>query len=278
MTIDYLVKIRILLMKTYKQVFSELKGQNRTALIPFFVIGDPDFDTSVRIVKTAIDAGADVLELGIAFSDPIADGPTIQKADIRAMRNGITVAKALEFIRKIKDYRDIPIGLLMYYNLVYQYGIEKFFNDFHKAGVNSVLVADLSIDDADEIIAPATSAGLDTVFMVTPVTDPERVKLIASKTTGFIYTVSVLGVTGSREKLSDTIEGLVGKLKELTSVPVCVGFGISTPEHAATIAQAGADGVIIGSKIVGLIENNLDDRERMLTGISTFLGEVKSAI
>ncbi len=265
-------------MKTYKQVFSELKGQNRTALIPFFVIGDPDFDTSVRIVKTAIDAGADVLELGIAFSDPIADGPTIQKADIRAMRNGITVAKALEFIQKIKDYRDIPIGLLMYYNLVYQYGTEKFFNDFHKAGVNSVLVADLSIDDADEIIGPATSAGLDTVFMVTPVTGRERMKLIASKTTGFIYTVSVLGVTGSREKLSDTIEGLVGKLKELTSVPVCVGFGISTPEHAATIAKAGADGVIIGSKIVGLIEDNLDDREKMLAKISTFLGEVKSAI
>ncbi len=265
-------------MKTYKQVFSELKGQNRTALIPFFVIGDPDFDTSVRIVKTAIDAGADVLELGIAFSDPIADGPTIQKADIRAMRNGITVAKALEFIRKIKDYRDIPIGLLMYYNLVYQYGLKKFFNDFHKAGVNSVLVADLSIDDADEIVAPAASAGLDTVFMVTPVTEPERMKLIASKTTGFIYTVSVLGVTGSREKLSDTIEGLLGKLKELTSVPVCVGFGISTPEHAATVAKAGADGVIIGSKIVGLIENNLDNKERMLAEISTFLSEVKSAI
>ncbi len=265
-------------MKTYEQVFSELKGQNRTALIPFFVIGDPDFDTSVRIVKTAIDAGADILELGIPFSDPIADGPTIQKADIRSMKSGMNLGKALEFIRKVKDYRDIPIGLLMYYNLVYQYGIEKFFSDFHKAGVNSVLVADLSIDDADEIIGPAASAGLDTVFMVTPVTEPERMKLIASRTTGFIYTVSLLGVTGSRENLSDTIEGLLGKLKELTNVPVCVGFGISKAEHAATVAKAGADGVIIGSKIVGLIEDNLDDREKMLAKISTFLGEVKSAI
>lgn len=265
-------------MKTYKQVFSELKGQNRAALIPFFVIGDPDFDTSVKIVKTAIDAGADVLELGIPFSDPIADGPTIQKADIRAMRSGMNLGKALEFIRKVKDYRDVPIGLLMYYNLVYQYGTEKFFSDFHKAGVNSVLVADLSIDDANEIIGPATSAGLDTVFMVTPVTGPERMKLIASKTTGFIYTVSVLGVTGSREKLSDTIEGLVGKLKKLTSVPVCVGFGISKAEHAVAVAQAGADGVIIGSKIVGLIEDNLDDKEKMLAEISSFLREVKGAI
>ncbi|MHC4725897.1 MAG: tryptophan synthase subunit alpha [Planctomycetota bacterium] len=265
-------------MKTYKQVFSELKEQNRTALIPFFVIGDPDFDTSLRIVKKAIDAGADILELGIPFSDPIADGPTIQKADIRAMKSGINMKKALEFIQKVKDYRDVPIGLLMYYNLVYQYGTEKFSNDFHKAGVNSILIADLSIDDADEIVGPAKSAGLDAVFMVTPVTKPERMELIASITTGFIYTVSVLGVTGSREKLSGTVGELVGKLKKLTNVPVCVGFGISKAEHAATVAKAGADGVIIGSKIVGLIENNLNDPEKMLADISTFLSDVKSAI
>ena len=262
-------------MKTYKEVFSGLKG---AALIPFFVIGDPDFDTSLAIVKTAIDAGADVLELGIPFSDPIADGPTIQKADIRALTAGMNVQKAREFIGKVKDYKDIPIGLLMYYNLIYQYGTEKFFRDFHAAGVNSVLVADLSIDDADEITGPAASAGLDTVFMVTPNTDPERMKLIASKTTGFIYTVSLLGVTGSREKLSDTVEGLVGKLKKLTSVPVCVGFGISKPEHAAAVASAGADGVIIGSKIVELIEKNLGNREKKLAEISTFLSDVKNAI
>jgi len=265
-------------MKTYKQVFSDLKKQNRTALIPFFVIGDPDFETSLAVVKTAIDAGADVLELGIAFSDPIADGPTIQKADIRALQGGMNVAKALEFIRQVKQYRDIPIGLLMYYNLIYQYGTQKFFSDFHQAGVNSVLVADLSIDDADEIISPAASAGLDTVFMVTPNTGAERMKQIVSRTTGFVYTVSVLGVTGSREKLSGMVTGLVGSLKSLTSVPVCVGFGISSPEHAATVAQAGADGVIIGSKVVGLIESNLGNRKEMLAQISAFLTEVKAAI
>lgn len=262
-------------MKTYKQVFSEL---DRAALIPFFVIGDPDFDTSLAIVKTAIDAGADILELGIPFSDPIADGPTIQKADIRSLRSGMNVQKALEFIQKVKSYKDIPIGLLMYYNLVYQYGIEKFFADFHRAGVNSVLVADLSIDDADEITTPAARAGLDTVFIVTPNTDPARMKVIASKTTGFIYTVSLLGVTGIREKVSDMVDGLVGKLKKLTIVPVCVGFGISKPEHAGTIASAGADGVIIGSKVVQLIEENLDNREKILSEISTFLNNVKSSI
>ncbi|MBN2271910.1 MAG: tryptophan synthase subunit alpha [Sedimentisphaerales bacterium] len=265
-------------MKTYKQVFAELKQAGRPALIPFFVIGDPDFDTSLEIVKTAIDAGADILELGIAFSDPIADGPTIQKADIRAMRSGMTVAKACRFIRQVKDYRDIPIGLLMYYNLVYQYGTEKFFTEFHKAGVNSVLVADLSIDDAGEIEGPARAAGLDTVFMVTPITAPERMKRIASKTTGFIYTVSVLGVTGSRNELSDTVEGLVARLKKLTDVPVCVGFGVSKPEHAAAIAAAGADGVIIGSRVVSLVEANLDGKQKMLAEIATFLTEVKTAI
>ncbi|MEJ2703826.1 MAG: tryptophan synthase subunit alpha [Sedimentisphaerales bacterium] len=262
-------------MRTYKQVFSELKDQHRAALIPFFVVGDPDFDTSLAIVKAAIDAGADVLELGIPFSDPIADGPTIQKADIRAVNSGMNVKKALEFIRTVEAHKDIPIGLLMYYNLVYHYGAERFFDDFHQAGVNSVLIADLSIDDADEVIGPATSAGLDTVFMVTPNTEPERMKLIASNTTGFIYTVSVLGVTGSREKLSDTVGDLVGKLKALTDVPVCVGFGISSAEHAATVARAGADGVIIGSKIVSLIESNLGEPSKAASEIAVFLAEVK---
>jgi len=262
-------------MKTYKQTFAELKT---AALIPFFVIGDPNFEMSLAIVKTAIDAGVDILELGIPFSDPIADGPTIQKADIRALKSGMTVRKAMEFIRNVKDHKDIPIGLLMYYNLIYQYSTERFFRDFHQAGVNSVLVADLSIDDADEIYGLAHSAGLDTVFMVTPNTDPERMRRIASKTTGFIYTVSLLGVTGSREQLSDVIEGLVRKLKQITPVPVCVGFGISKPEHAKAVAQAGADGVIIGSKIVDLIERNLSDKEKMLAEISDFIGEVRRAI
>jgi tryptophan synthase alpha chain len=262
-------------MKTYKQVFSEL---DRAALIPFFVIGDPDFDTSLAVVKAALDAGADILAFVVPFSDPIADGPTIQKADIRARAAGMTLQRAREFIGKVKAHKDVPIGLLMYYNLIYQYGPEKFFRDLHEAGVNSVLVADLSIDDADEIVAPAASAGIDTVFMVTPNTTPERMKLIASRTTGFIYTVSVLGVTGSRDTLSDMVETLVKGLKQLTNVPVCVGFGISKPEHAAAVAAAGADGVIIGSRIVALIEQNLGDKEKMLAEISTFLGSVRSAI
>lgn len=265
-------------MKSYRDVFSELSRQKRAALIPFFVIGDPDFDTSLAVVKAAIDAGADVLELGIPFSDPIADGPTIQKADIRAMRNGMNVHRAMEFIRQIKSYRDIPVGLLMYYNLICHYGTEAFFRDAHASGVNSVLVADMTIDDADEVIEPIRSAGLDTVFMVTPNTSPERMQRIAARTTGFIYTVSVLGVTGSRDALSDSVEGLVRRLKSLASVPVCVGFGISKPEHARAVAEAGADGVIIGSRIVGMIEAHLGDSDRMIEEISAFIGQVKAAL
>ena len=265
-------------MKTYKDVFSDLRRQDRAALIPFFVIGDPDYDTSLAVVKAAMDAGADVLELGIPFSDPIADGPTIQKADVRAMRSGMNTAKACEFIRKIKSHKDIPIGLLMYCNLIQQYGVERFFKDFHKAGVNSVLVADLSIDDADEIAGPAEAAGLDTVFMVTPNTDPDRMKRIAARTTGFVYTVSLLGVTGSREALSGTVDGLIRRLKGLTDVPICVGFGVSKPEHARTIADAGADGVIIGSRLVTMIESNLRNPQQAIKEITHFLAEVKNTL
>jgi tryptophan synthase alpha chain len=265
-------------MKNYPQVFAELKKPQRAALIPFFVIGDPDFQTSLAVVKAAADAGADVLELGIPFSDPIADGPTIQKADVRAMRRGMNLHRALDFLHAVKSHKDIPIGLLMYYNLIHRYGTQAFFRDFHAAGVNSVLVADLSIDDAEEVVGPARAAGLDTVFMVTPNTEPQRMKRIASQTTGFIYAVSLLGVTGSRETLSGAVEGLVQRLKSITSVPVCVGFGVSKPEHARAIADAGADGVIIGSRLVAMIEDHLNEPARASAEVGRFLRDVKAAL
>ena len=262
-------------MKTYKDIF-DINGH--TALIPFFVLGDPDRETSFKIITAAIDAGADILELGIPFSDPIADGPTIQKADIRALQSGMNCHKAFELISRIKAYRDIPIGLLMYYNLVCHYGIDAFYKEAAKAGVNSILIADLNIDDADEILPATRSAGLDTVFMVTPITAMERRKAIIAKTTGFIYTVSLLGVTGTREQLSDTVEKLVQEMKLLTELPVCVGFGVSKPEHASSIAAAGADGVIIGSKIVNLIENHLGHTDEMLQMVHTFIKSIKNVL
>ena len=262
-------------MGIYQNLFRKL---NRAALIPFFVIGDPDAETSFQLVKTAIDAGADVLELGIPFSDPVADGPTIQKADIRAMKAGMTPKKALAFVKRITDYRSIPIGLLVYYNLIYQYGIERFFTDFKEAGGTSVLVADLCIDDAKEITPAAEAAGLETVFMVTPNTTDERIQQIAEQTTGFIYTVSLLGTTGQRSGLSDLVKPLIGRLRSLTEKPICVGFGISTAEHARDIAQAGADGVIIGSRIVKFIEDNLDDTDTIKKQLAAFIESVRAAI
>lgn len=262
-------------MGIYQDLFCKL---NRAALIPFFVIGDPDEKTSFELIKTAIEAGTDVLELGIPFSDPVADGPTIQKADIRAMKAGMTPQKALAFIKRVTDYRPIPIGLLVYYNLVHQYGVEAFFADFKQAGGTSVLVADLSIDDADEIAPAAEAAGLETVFMVTPNTTDERIKKIAEYTTGFIYTVSLLGTTGQRSGLSDLVKPLIGRLRALTEKPICVGFGISTAEHAKNIAQAGADGVIIGSRIIKLIEDNLDNTETMKGLLKNFIQEVAKEI
>ena len=262
-------------MKTYKDVFSNL---SRSAMIPFFVIGDPDYSTSLEVVKAAIDAGADILELGIPFSDPVADGPVIQKADLRAAAAGMNMQKASQFIAEVKAYKDIPIGLLMYYNLAYQYGLEKFFTVFHRAGVNSVLIADLTVDDADEIVPLAKKAGMDTVFMVTPVSSDERIKKVAANTTGFIYTVAVLGVTGARDSVSDMIAPLVTRIKNITSIPVCVGFGISQPAHAAAVARAGADGVIIGSRIVRIIEDNLADKQKMIAEIRKFISDVNLAL
>jgi tryptophan synthase alpha chain len=262
-------------MGIYQDLFN---GLNRAALIPFFVIGDPDEETSFELIKTAIDAGADVLELGIPFSDPVADGPTIQKADIRAIDAGMTPQKALAFIKRITDYQPIPIGLLVYYNLIYQYGVERFFEDFKQAGGTSVLVADLSIDDADEIAPAAEAAGLETVFMVTPNTSDARIQKVAEQTTGFIYTVSLLGTTGQRTGLSELVKPLIGRLRSLTEKPICVGFGISTPDHAKDIAQAGADGVIIGSRIIKFIEDNPGDTDAMKKQLRDYIQAVAKEI
>lgn len=262
-------------MGRYQEVFDSL---NRAALIPFFVIGDPDAQFSLDIVKTAIDAGADILELGIPFSDPVADGPTIQKADIRALKAGMTPRKALAFIAEVSAYKPVPIGLLVYYNLIYQYGVEAFFRDFKRAGGTSVLVADMSIDDADEIAPAALAAGLETVFMATPNCSDERLAKIARHTTGFVYTVSLLGTTGQRAELSELVKPLIERLKRLTDTPVCVGFGISTPSHAQHVAAAGADGVIIGSRIVKIIEENSGSKDAACRQIGQFLCDIRTAL
>lgn len=262
-------------MATYRELF---KNKQHALLIPFFVLGDPDEQRSLELIKAGIDAGADILELGIPFSDPIADGPTIQKADIRALEAGITCGRAFEMIRQIKAYRDIPIGLLMYYNLICHYGREAFYRDAAAAGVNSILVADLCVDDAEEVQELLAANELDSVYMVTPITTEQRRQEIARQSTGFIYTVALLGVTGTRDALGEDIVPLVAKLKQQSDVPVCVGFGVSKPEHARQLAEAGADGVIVGSAVVNIIEKNLDAADHGKAELSAFIQSMRQAI
>jgi len=262
-------------MTNYHDTFAALK---RPALVPFLVLGDPDSEVSLELIKTAIDSGVDILELGIPFSDPIADGPTIQKADIRSLGKGMTCGKAFELIQKVKQYRDIPVGLLMYYNLICHYGKEQFYRDAAAAGVNSVLVADLCVDDAVEVTELIERNNLESVYMVTPNTSTERKRMIAEVCTGFIYTVSVMGVTGLRDQLSSSIVPLIQSLKQLTQVPICVGFGVSKPEHARQLSEAGADGVIVGSAIVNIIEKNLAKPDRARAELAQFLQQMQEGL
>ena len=262
-------------MKSYREVFENNQG---AALIPFLVLGDPEEERSLELIKTVIEAGADILELGVPFSDPIADGPTIQKADIRALEKGMNCRRAFEMIEQIRAYSEIPIGLLTYYNLLCHYGLEAFYRDAAAAGVNSVLVADLCIDDAGEVSEILGRKGLDSVYMVTPNTSRERRAKIAELCTGFIYTVSLLGVTGARGELGGLVGPLVQTLKQETKVPVCVGFGVSKPEHARQLAKVGADGVIVGSAVVNIVERNLTSADGGRRELAEFIKNMKQAL
>ena len=262
---------------SYKKTFSKLMKNKEKALVPFVVIGDPDYNTSLKIVKTIIEAGADILELGFPFSDPIADGPTIQGADVRSLRKGIDIDKCFRFIRKIREISKVPIGLLVYYNLIYQRGIKIFFQDCKVAGVTSVLAADVPAEESEELIKAARNHKIDTVFIVSPLTDNKRLRLISRKCRGFVYVVSRLGVTGVREDLQQGTLKLLRRVRSKTKLPLCVGFGISKPEHVKSVCKAGADGVIVGSAIVKIIENNIKNKNTMLNKIETYVKSMKKA-
>lgn len=264
-------------MKSYKEVFEYLKNRKEGALIPFTVIGDPDYKTSLQIAKTMADAGADILELGLPFSDPLADGKTIQAADSRALSSGINTDRVFEFATELREYTDIPIGLLTYYNLVYQRGIERFYEDSKKSGINSILTADMPIEEYKYSSLTPQDYGIDTVFMASPLTTNERMAEISKNTTGFVYVVSRLGVTGARRNLEQSALSLIKRIRKFTEKPLCVGFGISKPEHIKSVIKAGADGAIVGSAIVSLIAKNIYNKEKMLHNISANVKEMKHA-
>jgi len=262
---------------TYTKTFSKLKKKKEKALVPFVVIGDPDYKTSLAIVKTIVEAGADVLELGFPFSDPIADGPTIQAADVRSLGKGIDTDKCFSFIKQVRKFTDIPIGLLVYSNLVYQRGVDKFYKDCKTSGVTSVLAADVPVEEADFLIKSSRKNKIDTVFIVSPLTSNERLKKIAKKVRGFIYVVSRLGVTGAKQDMQKGTLNLVKRIKSKTKLPLCVGFGISKPEHVKAVCKAGANGVIVGSAIVKIIEKNRKNKKLLLKKVYNYVKSLKEA-
>ena len=262
----------------YATRFAELRRKGEGAFMPFVMLGDPDVKTSFEIVKTLIENGADVLELGLPFSDPIADGKTIQAADQRALAKHFRTADAFRIIAKIRKLdNEIPIGLLVYSNLINSRGIDRFYMEAGNAGVDGILAADVPIEEAKPFMDAGRNSGVQQIFLVAPTTTPARMRKISKKAKGFIYAVSLLGVTGARKKLSNDVSGLVRGAKKFTSLPVCVGFGISKPEHVRQVLDAGADGAIVGSAIVSIVSSNAGNRKRMLGKIAQFSRSLKNA-
>ena len=239
-------------MKTISQVFKALKKQNRRALIPYITAGDPDLDITAKLILTISQNGGDILELGVPFSDPLADGPTIQAASQRALKSGTTLKGILEMVREIRKKIDIPLVLMSYYNPLRQYGLEALARDASKAGINGFIVPDLTPEEATDWLKVCKEHSLDTIFLIAPTTSLNRARKIAQMSRGFIYYVSVTGVTGARESLPQDIIENLKQLRKITNKPIAVGFGISSPNHVRMLVPY-TDGIVVGSAIVKLI-------------------------
>lgn len=240
-------------MSRLQSRFAELKQQNRAALVTFVTAGDPDYASSLEILKGLPAAGADVIELGMPFTDPMADGPAIQLANIRALAAKQNLPKTLQMVREFRatDSR-IPLVLMGYYNPIFAYGVERFIADAKEAGVDGLIIVDLPPEHNDELCEPAQAAGLDFIRLTTPTTDDQRLPTVLNGSSGFVYYVSVAGVTGAGAATMDHVEQAVARLRRHTDLPLCIGFGIRTPEHAADVARR-ADGVVVGSALVDQI-------------------------
>lgn len=243
-------------MTRITDTFSALKARNRKALVTFIVAGDPDASTSLEILKSLPGAGADVIELGMPFTDPVADGPTIQAGGLRALAAGMTLSKTLDMVKAFREGNaTTPIVLMGYYNPVYAYGTEKFTKDAAAAGVDGLIVVDLPPEEEAELHIPAQKAGLDLVRLITPTTTPERLETIIRNASGFLYYVSVAGITGSKSASPDTVKAHLDQVRTKTNLPIAVGFGIRTPDDAKAMSIAG-DGVVVGSRFVDIVEKS----------------------
>ncbi|NUS69779.1 MAG: tryptophan synthase subunit alpha [Ensifer adhaerens] len=239
--------------------FADVAAEGRPVLVTYFMGGDPDFETSVSIMKALPKAGADVIELGMPFSDPMADGPAIQLAGQRSLKSGQTLAKTIEIARRFReDDQRTPIVLMGYYNPIYIYGVDRFLTDALAAGIDGLIVVDLPPEMDDELCIPALEKGINFIRLATPTTDDRRLPKVLENTSGFVYYVSMNGITGSALPDPSLIAGAVGRIKAHTNLPVCVGFGVKTAEHARAIG-ASADGVVVGTAIVNQIASSLTE-------------------
>lgn len=266
-------------MSDIYKVFQQQKAQKAGALIGYVTGGDPVPHFTPAIAEALIKGGVDVLELGVPFSDPIADGPTIQAATVRALKAGTTPKKVLELAGEIKKMHGVPIVLLTYFNPVFRMGIENFFCLAKNAGIDGVVVPDLPIEEATEYREEARRFCVDTIFLAAPSTSNERLSKIVEYTSGFLYLVSHFGVTGAREALEGSTVKLIKRVLPYTAgrVPLAVGFGVSKPEHVRRIIQSGADGVIVGSAFVNIVHKHLGDADRMLEEMEKLARKLKEA-
>jgi tryptophan synthase alpha chain len=238
--------------------FAELQRQGRSAFVTFLMAGDPDPATSLAIIKALPPAGADIIEIGIPFTDPMADGPSIQAAGLRALNAGMTLKKTLELVRGFRaNDNATPLVLMGYYNPIYIYGVDRFLVDAKSAGVDGLIIVDLPPEEDTELCLPAMQAGLNFIRLATPTTDDRRLPAVLANTSGFVYYVSITGITGSAGAESSVVGKAVARIKRHTHLPVCVGFGIRTPQAARAIAEQ-ADGAVVGTALVDALRGSLD--------------------
>jgi tryptophan synthase alpha chain len=260
-------------MNRIDKKFSELKCQGKSAFIAFITAGDPDLKTTVELVLAFEKAGVDIVELGVPFSDPLADGPTIQAASERALHSGATLPKIFEAVKEIRKVSDIPLALMTYYNPVFHFGEKHFVDSAKSAGVDGVIVPDLPPQEAKDLMALSRKADLSTIFFLSPTTKDERIPGIAQASTGFIYYVSLTGVTGTAQGLPKDIMARIQKAKAMTTKPVCVGFGVSTAQQVKMISQI-ADGVIVGSAIVKEIDKHRGQKD-LVSQVAGFVKKLR---
>ncbi len=249
-------------MAGLSKLLNTLKDEGRTAFIPYFTAGDPSMEWTEKFLKTLASAGADIVELGVPFSDPIADGPTNQRAAERSLRAGTTLADILHFIGRFRrEGNTTPLVLFSYFNPILQMGLEAFARRAREVGANGVLTVDLPPEEASEYVPVMKAHGLDTIFLASPTTPPERLRLVDKASSGFVYYVSRMGVTGARASLSGTLREELARVRKMVKKPVAVGFGISTPEQAREVASQ-SDGVVVGSALVSFIEKHPPEEAR----------------